>query len=547
MNNPFLNPKNENYSDLDSASKELMLKTLNFFETKGRGKLRADDMERIWYADFIDFVKKERVFATLLTPKKYNLNNEHARWDTYRNTKFSEILGFYGLPYWYVWQVTILGLGPFGLSEKEHGADIRSNTMLLTKQEDGTYLANGRKYYIGNGNKAAFVSTQGKIEETGEFVFFVVDSQHKKYTCVKNTVNSQSFVAEYELSDYVITEDDILGRGREAWDLALSTVNVGKYNLGWGSIGMCSHAFYESIQHASNRRIFARNVTDFPHIKQLFMDAYSRLTAMKLYATRTSDYMRTASSEDRRYLLYDPIMKMYVTLQGEDVINHLWDIIAAKGFEKDMFFEMAARDIRALPKLEGTVHVNMILIIRFMKNYFFSPDDSLPEIGRITNNDNDDFLFNQGSSQKKLNKIYFHGYTKIYDEFDLPNINIFKKQIEVLKEFLTDVPPTKEQHKDIDYMLVLGKMFTMVVYGQLILEGAKIENTDKEVIDHIFNYMVRDFSKNALEMYSKFTSSEGQEKVCLKMIQKPTTTDDKFHSVFDQFIHPLKDAYQMND
>ena len=390
MNNPFLNPKNENYSDLDSASKELMLKTLNFFETKGRGKLRADDMERIWYADFIDFVKKERVFATLLTPKKYNLNNEHARWDTYRNTKFSEILGFYGLPYWYVWQVTILGLGPiwmsdneivkkktaqlleegaifgFGLSEKEHGADIRSNTMLLTKQEDGTYLANGRKYYIGNGNKAAFVSTQGKIEETGEFVFFVVDSQHKKYTCVKNTVNSQSFVAEYELSDYVITEDDILGRGREAWDLALSTVNVGKYNLGWGSIGMCSHAFYESIQHASNRRIFARNVTDFPHIKQLFMDAYSRLTAMKLYATRTSDYMRTASSEDRRYLLYDPIMKMYVTLQGEDVINHLWDIIAAKGFEKDMFFEMAARDIRALPKLEGTVHVNMILIIRFM-------------------------------------------------------------------------------------------------------------------------------------------------------------------------------------
>ena len=40
---------------------------------------------------------------------------------------------------------------------------------------------------------------------------------------------------------------------------------------------------------------------------------------------------------------------MKVTTQGEQVINLLWDVIAAKGFEKDMYFEMAARDIRAYP------------------------------------------------------------------------------------------------------------------------------------------------------------------------------------------------------
>lgn len=77
--------------------------------------------------------------------------------------------------------------------------------------------------------------------------------------------------------------------------------------------------------------------------------------------------------DDRRYLLFTPMVKMKVTTQGEEVINALWDVIAAKGFEKDMYFEMAARDIRALPKLEGTVHVNMALIIKFMANYFFKP------------------------------------------------------------------------------------------------------------------------------------------------------------------------------
>ena len=47
-------------------------------------------------------------------------------------------------------------------------------------------------------------------------------------------------------------------------------------------------------------------------------------------------------------------------------------MIAAKGFGKDMYFEMAARDIRALPKLEGTVHVNIALIVKFMPNFFLT-------------------------------------------------------------------------------------------------------------------------------------------------------------------------------
>ena len=50
-----------------------------------------------------------------------------------------------------------------------------------------------------------------------------------------------------------MTDADILHRGPDAWDAALNTVNVGKFNLGWASIGICTHAFYEAITHAPNR------------------------------------------------------------------------------------------------------------------------------------------------------------------------------------------------------------------------------------------------------------------------------------------------------
>jgi hypothetical protein len=75
-----------------------------------KGGIERDEHDRVWPTDFVEFVHRERVFATLLTPTGYGRNDY--RWDTYRICEFSEILAFYGLPYWYPFQVTVLGLGP---------------------------------------------------------------------------------------------------------------------------------------------------------------------------------------------------------------------------------------------------------------------------------------------------------------------------------------------------------------------------------------------------------------------------------------------------
>jgi len=369
----LINPKQDNFTYLDPESRKIMKQTIAFFEDKGKTSLKSDYHEKKWYEDFLNFVKKEKIFAKLLTPSRYN--DKGYRWDTYRNCVFNEILGFYGLPYWYTWQVTILGLGPiwmgdneavkqktakrleegeifaFGLSEKEHGADLYSSEMMLTPMGEDRYLADGGKYYIGNANEAGLVSVFGIDSDTEEYVFFTADPRHENYDLVKNVVSNQSYVAEFGLSAYPVTEAEILSRGDHAWDSALNTINVGKYNLGWASIGICTHAFYEAVNHASKRNLYGKFVTEFPHIQELMTEAWARLYAMKLFAGRNCDYMRSASREDRRYLLYNPLTKMKVTTQGEKVINLMWDVIAAKGFENDTYFEMAAIEIRGLPKL----------------------------------------------------------------------------------------------------------------------------------------------------------------------------------------------------
>lgn len=425
--------------------------------------------------------------------------------------------------------------------------------MKLIPQADGTYTANGEKYYIGNANVAPMVSTFGRItdpkgrisgaKDKSDYVLFVANYSKKNYDLVKNVVSSQNYVGQYALHDYAITEADILSKGADAWDTALNTVNIGKFNLGWASIGICTHAFYEAINHASKRRLYNTYVTDFPHIKQFFVDAYCRLVAMKLFALRAADYMRSASPNDRRYLLYNPIVKMKVTTQGEEVINLLWDIIAAKGFEADTYFEMAARDIRALPKLEGTVHVNMALIIKFVPRFFFG-HGKFPEIPKRNDARNDDFLFNQGPA-KGLGEIQFHDYNIAYDSVDLPNVNVFKEQIAIFKELGLKAPPSQEQSKDIDFLLTVGELFTLVAYGQLIIENSKIYDVEDDLLDQIFDFMVRDFSKYALQLYSKPSTAKNQMEYCMKMIKKPVIGEERFKRVVEK-VYALKGLYEMN-
>jgi acyl-CoA dehydrogenase len=561
----LLNPTEHSRAYRDEASRQIMLKTIAFFENKGKERLKEDDRNRVWYADFLEFQKDEGLFATLLTPPEYG--QPGSRWDTWRNCEFNEILAFYGLHYWYTWQVSILGLGPiwmsaneglkqraarllqegevfaFGLSERAHGADIYATEMSLTRQPDGTYVANGEKYYIGNGNTAPMVSTFGKMADSGDYVFFAADYRHHNYQLLKNIVNTQSYVADFALHDYPVCEDDILSRGQEAWNTALNTVNVGKYNLGWASIGICTHALYEAVRHAANRRLYGMYVTDMPHVKQMFTDAYARLTAMKLFALRASDYQRVASSEDRRYLLYNPVVKMKVTTQGEEVINLLWDVIAAKGFEKDMYFEMAARDIRALPKLEGTVHVNIALIVKFMANYFFNPAD-YPVVALQDQPVHDAFLFRQGPA-KGLGYIRFHDYGPILAASDLPNARIFREQMETFKMLLAMATPDEAQQRDVDFLLALGEIFTLAVYGQLILESAGIHGVDADTLDQILDVLVRDVTRYAVQLYSKPSSTAAQMDFCLKMIRKPALDEGRFQRVWQQ-VHALKDAYEMS-
>lgn len=572
MSSFLLNPSTADYAHFDGETRRLLRATVDFFESQGKARLLQADLQAEWVADFLEFEKREKLFATFLTPAAYADGDDDRRWDGARNAALSEIFGFYGLSYWYAEQVTILGLGPiwmsgneaaktkaarqlldgevmaFGLSERAHGADVYSTDMILTPDGSGGFTASGTKYYIGNGNVAGMVSVFGRradVDGPEGYVFFAADSRHPAYRLIDNVVHGQMFVSTFELDGYPVGADDVLHVGPEAFAAALNTVNVGKFNLCHGSIGMCEHSLYEAITHAHNRILYGHPVTDFSHVQGNFVDAYARLAAMKLFSDRAVDYFRSASRDDRRYLLFNPVTKSKVTSEGETVMTLLLDVIAAKGYEKNTYFHQANRFIGWLPRLEGTVHVNVAQILKFMPNYLFDPVD-YPEIGRRLDPADDAFFFDQGPVGG-AGKVRFADWTAPYRErSDLANVAVFYEQAQALQSLLATAPPSAEQQKDLDFVLDIGHLFSLVVYGQLILEEAALIGLDDDLLDRIFDVQIRDFSRYAVELHGKPSATPEQQRWALGAIRRPVADAAAFEGVWRQ-VEALDGAYAMPD
>jgi acyl-CoA dehydrogenase len=106
--------------------------------------------------------------------------------------------------------------------------------------------------------------------------------------------------------------------------------------------------------------------------------------------------------------------------------------------------------------------------------------------------------------------------------------------------------PSEAQQKDVDFLLALGEIFALVVYGQLILENVAIYTIDADLLDQIFDCLVRDFSRHALNLYSKPSSTQAQMNFSLSMLQKPAQDPERYRRVWEQQVLVLKDAYAMN-
>ena len=108
------------------------------------------------------------------------------------------------------------------------------------------------------------------------------------------------------------------------------------------------------------------------------------------------------------------------------------------------------------------MHVNMALVLKFMAELPVQP-------GRIRAGAHAERPRRRRvplppGPDPGLGKIRFHDWRMAYERFaHVPNVARFAEQAEGLSTLLTTAPPGEDQQKDLDFLLTLGELFTLVV------------------------------------------------------------------------------------
>jgi len=429
------------------------------------------------------------------------------------------------------------GLFAFAVSEREHGSDLLANEFTISQSRDADgWRANGTKYYIGNANAAGMVSVLAKKADAdgapptrrSGFVFFALrPSESPGYRNVQKIRTlgiRQAFVGEFEVSDHPVAADDIISEGRDAWDAVFGTVNLGKFLLGFGAIGISAHAFAEADRHLRRRILYGRPAIDMPHLRHAMATAYARMTAMKLDACRALDYVQMANADDRRYLLFNAVQKARVSTEGVKVMSMLSECMGARGVESETYFEQALRDAQLIPGLEGSTHINFGLTAQFIDNYFADPGDAdIPgEPPHDADVGENPYLMKPGDRNAKT--VHFADCRAAYVLLaSYRNVQQFIEQVKAFRSFVKDGGTDHGRAGDVGVRIALGKCFSTIVYGQLVAERCDAISVEPSMILIIFHALIEDLSVEAVRLSAIFPPDSDQRRQLARIVTVPST------------------------
>ena len=385
---------------------------------------------------------------------------------------------------------------------------------------------------------------RGDVDGPDAYVFFAADSRHENYHLVDNVVHMQIYVSTFRLENYPVRDEDILHTGVEAFAAALNTVNIGKFNLCTCSIGMVEHAFYEAITHAQNRILYGNPVTDFAHVRANFVDAYARLVAMKLFSQRSVDYLRSASLDDRRYLLFNPVTKAKVTMEGETIVRVAARRRRRQGVREEHHVprgvtahrrSASARGHRARQRRPGAeVHAEL----------HAQPEGLSARSRRATTppTTSSSGTRDRPAARPRCSSRTGRRRTKSTSRFRMSRGSTSRPRR--FAQFLVTAAPSADQQTDLDFLLDVGHLFSLIVYGQLILEQAALTGVDDDIVDQIFDFQIRDFSTYAVAVHGKPSSTQAQQDWALQAIRKPVSDAARFARVWER-VKAYDGAYEM--
>src|SRR6266568_2143972 len=178
-------------------------------------------------------------------------------------------------------------IGCFGLTEHEHGSDPGGMETRAVRDGD-SFVLNGAKMWITNGNLADVALVWAKVAEDGQDTIrgFVVETDTPGFVAneVKHKLSLRASVtSELVLQDVRVASSCMLP-GARGLRGPLSALNEARFGIVFGVVGAAMACYEAALKYSKVREQFGRPIGGFQLTQNKLVDALQGITQAQLMA-----------------------------------------------------------------------------------------------------------------------------------------------------------------------------------------------------------------------------------------------------------------------
>lgn len=274
------------------------------------------------------------------------------------------------------------------LTEPDAGSDLQSVMLKATEMPDGTWVLNGVKRFITNGDADIHLvlarSEDGTKDGRG-LSMFIYDKRQGGVN-VRRIENKMGIKGSptCELV-YKNAKAELCGSRRLGLiKYVMALMNGARLGIAAQSVGVSEIAYREALGYAQERKQFGKAIIEFPAVAEMLSVMKAKLDASRCLLYETARYVdlykvyediareRSLTPEERKEMkaynrMADACTPLAKGLTSEYCNQNAYDCIqihGGSGFMKDYACERVYRDARITSIYEGTTQLQVVAAIR---------------------------------------------------------------------------------------------------------------------------------------------------------------------------------------
>jgi len=253
-------------------------------------------------------------------------------------------------------------LGAFALTEPEHGSDIAGGLATTARLEDGEWVIDGAKRWIGAGTIADFALVWARDTADHQIKGFIVETDRPGYTATKisNKIGLRIMQnADIRLDGVRIPETNMLP-GATDFTKANELLRDSRAWVGWQAAGIQLAAFDVARSYSLQRRQFGKELARFQLIQQQLAEILGNASASLALMAQ----LARIQADGRLEMAQAAMAKATTTRLARASVAMGRSLLGGNGISSDFEMGKLFGDAEILYTYEGSYEINSLIVAR---------------------------------------------------------------------------------------------------------------------------------------------------------------------------------------